>query len=336
MRKNVIINKKDLMDIGYQKAPIKQILNLNLSAEEQILLLNFFSNSESWKLSINSIAEESFYTTKNRNRIKKIIKKIIDMDYLKEDLTSYTVNLKSIQKDYNLNKLPDTVSTVTQGTVTESTGTDSITPPVTQSTNKHVTQSTTPTVTESTTPCYPESHKTGTQSTTNNNNKSIIEEKTNKTKNQFDKLKLDNSGSKDFEDSSSVDITPISSSFSVTPNVDIPKVSIPIVEVKNEQEYISKFLSKENQLKLVTYYLKVTNEFKINIRYIQLEKIIIQLLIDIYNTKDNTQLNSEFSTLDTFITKEDLIKQMEFIKSNIPYQEKLKNINNLIHLQISD
>lgn len=110
MRLNVNINRTQLGEIGYQAAPIRQILKLKLSPSEQLLLLNFFSNVPEWKVSISSISK-SFGLKKNRNLVKKELNNLLDRKYLMLDENGYTVNLDKIKSDYLLNLQADNKTT---------------------------------------------------------------------------------------------------------------------------------------------------------------------------------------------------------------------------------
>ena len=111
MRNSINIDRKQLGKIGYQAAPIRQILKLKLSPSEQLLLLNFFSNSTDWKVSINSISK-SFGTPKNRNLIKRELNNLVKYGYIKLDENGYTVNLDKINSDYQLNIKADNILTI--------------------------------------------------------------------------------------------------------------------------------------------------------------------------------------------------------------------------------
>lgn len=101
MRNSVNIDRVQLGKIGYQTAPIRQILKLKLSPSEQLLLLNFFSNAPDWKVSINSISK-SFGIPKNRNLIKRELNNLVKLNYLTLDDSGYTINLDKIKSDYQL------------------------------------------------------------------------------------------------------------------------------------------------------------------------------------------------------------------------------------------
>lgn len=111
MRLHVNIDRVQLGKIGYQAAPIRQILKLKLSPSEQLLLLNFFSNSPDWKVSINSISK-SFGTPKNRSLIKRELNNLVKHGYIKSDENGYTVNLDKIISDYQLNIKADNILTI--------------------------------------------------------------------------------------------------------------------------------------------------------------------------------------------------------------------------------
>lgn len=102
MRKQVVINKTELGKIGYQAAPLKQILNLDLNTLELKVLLNFFSNADTWELSFNSISN-AFYTPNNRSRIKSTIESLVNKGYISNTEKTYTINLGKIQSDYKVN-----------------------------------------------------------------------------------------------------------------------------------------------------------------------------------------------------------------------------------------
>lgn len=76
MRKSIIIDKGKLGEMKYKASPLRQILGLPLSAEQQVLLLNFFSHKDTWQLSLNSISNYSFGKKKNRNRVKKSLEEL--------------------------------------------------------------------------------------------------------------------------------------------------------------------------------------------------------------------------------------------------------------------
>jgi len=119
MRLNVNIDRNRLGEIGYQAAPIRQILKLKLSPSEQLLLLNFFSNAPDWKVSISSISK-SFGLGKNRNLVKKELNKLLEYKYITLDDSGYTINLDTINSDYLQNKRADNTITSDSDTTSDS------------------------------------------------------------------------------------------------------------------------------------------------------------------------------------------------------------------------
>lgn len=85
---------------GYNGVPLRQILMLNLSSEQMIVLLNFFSHKADWTIGSKGISERNFYREKNQKRINAIIKKLKDMGYIYETETQYVINLDKIQADF--------------------------------------------------------------------------------------------------------------------------------------------------------------------------------------------------------------------------------------------
>lgn len=107
MRKLINIDRVKMKALGYSKAPIRQICMLNLSSEEMIVLLNFFSHKHNWDIGNIGISERNFYKEKNKKRVRQITNKLKTMGYLSETDTHYIVELENIQKDYehNLNEV---------------------------------------------------------------------------------------------------------------------------------------------------------------------------------------------------------------------------------------
>ena len=111
MRNSVNINKEKLGKIGYQNAPIRQILKLKIPQFEQLLLLNFFSNSTSWKVSINSISE-AFGKRKDRCSVRTGLNNLKESEYVILDKNGYTINLDKINSDYQQNIKTDSDTTI--------------------------------------------------------------------------------------------------------------------------------------------------------------------------------------------------------------------------------
>jgi hypothetical protein len=103
MRKLINIDRVKMKALGYSSAPIRQILMLNLSSEEMIMLLNFFSHKHNWDIGNIGISERNFYVEKNKKRVTEITNKLKKMGYLTETDTHYIVELENIQKDYEHN-----------------------------------------------------------------------------------------------------------------------------------------------------------------------------------------------------------------------------------------
>jgi hypothetical protein len=103
MRKLINIDRVKMKALGYSKAPIRQICMLNLSSEEMIVLLNFFSHKHNWDIGNIGISERNFYKEKNKKRVRQITNKLKTMGYLSETDTHYIVELENIQKDYEHN-----------------------------------------------------------------------------------------------------------------------------------------------------------------------------------------------------------------------------------------
>lgn len=100
MRKPIDIDKKKLKEIHYNAVPLTQIFMLNLSAEEQIFLSSFFTNSTSWEVGTTGMSERTFFREKNKKRVRAMTEKIKAMGYLIEDDKSFKIDLDKIQEDY--------------------------------------------------------------------------------------------------------------------------------------------------------------------------------------------------------------------------------------------
>jgi hypothetical protein len=110
MRKPISIDRVKMKTLGYGKAPIRQILMLNLSSEEMIILLNFFSHKSNWEIGNTGISERNYFRTKNQKRVKKIVEKLKELGYVSESETAFTMNLDKIQEDANTNLTTLTLS----------------------------------------------------------------------------------------------------------------------------------------------------------------------------------------------------------------------------------
>lgn len=117
MRLNVNIDRKRLGEIGYQNAPIRQILKLKIPQFEQLLLLNFFSNSQDWDVSVRSISR-SFGIRKDRDAVRTGLSNLIESNYLIHDENGYTINLDKIKSDSLLSKKPDRYTTTDRNSTT--------------------------------------------------------------------------------------------------------------------------------------------------------------------------------------------------------------------------
>lgn len=101
MRKKIIINRDRFPDIGYQSAPLRWILALQtLTPSQKLQLLNYFSHSEVWKLSIRGISK-SFGRGKSTEAVRRDNQVLTKLGYLFETEDSYCINLERIKKDYN-------------------------------------------------------------------------------------------------------------------------------------------------------------------------------------------------------------------------------------------
>ena len=135
MRKSIFIDKNKLGEMKYKGSPLRQILALPISAEHQTLLLNFFSHSDVWKLSLNSIANHSFGIKKNRDRVKKSLEQLEAIGLINISENIYAPNLDNIQKQYlTILEAKKVLKTDTQS-INNITDTQSITLPDTQSIN---------------------------------------------------------------------------------------------------------------------------------------------------------------------------------------------------------
>ena len=103
MRKFIKYDKKLMEVYHYVGAPIHQILMLDLSAEEQVILLNFFGHDEKWTIGSTGITERNFYRKKNQQRVNQTVKKLKDMGYVEENETEFIINIFKIQEDYKKN-----------------------------------------------------------------------------------------------------------------------------------------------------------------------------------------------------------------------------------------
>jgi hypothetical protein len=103
MRKLIQIDRKKMKEHGYNGVPLRQILMLNLSSEEIVILLNFFSHKSDWTMGNNGITEKNFFKEKNQKRVNIMVKKLKDMNYMSEDSTTYIMNLDKIQEDFKKN-----------------------------------------------------------------------------------------------------------------------------------------------------------------------------------------------------------------------------------------
>lgn len=103
MRKFIKYDKKLMEVYHYVGAPIRQILMLDLSAEEQVILLNFFGHDEKWTIGSTGITERNFYREKNHQRVNKTVKKLKDMGYVEENETEFIISIFKIQEDYKKN-----------------------------------------------------------------------------------------------------------------------------------------------------------------------------------------------------------------------------------------
>ncbi len=112
MRKLISIDRVKMKQHGYQGAPIRQICMLNLSAEEQMMLLNLFSHKSDWTIGTKGMSERSFFREKHHKRTNKMISKLKDMGYVSETDTTYIMNLDKIQEDYKKNKDIEKVKTL--------------------------------------------------------------------------------------------------------------------------------------------------------------------------------------------------------------------------------
>jgi hypothetical protein len=115
MRKKVEYDKKAMSSYGYKQVPLKQILNLDLSSEEMIILLNFFSNADGWTMGSKGITERSFYREKNKKRVGIIMRKLKDMGYINETENSFIISILKIQKDYLKNTTGVTLDNPKEG-----------------------------------------------------------------------------------------------------------------------------------------------------------------------------------------------------------------------------
>jgi len=100
MRKKIVYDKKYLTEkLNYSQVPVRQILALDLNPLTQLLLIQLFSHSDNWGVSLNQTSK-SFYHKKNRNDIKKNYEALKSKGYLKEDANTYYIILTQIQRDY--------------------------------------------------------------------------------------------------------------------------------------------------------------------------------------------------------------------------------------------
>lgn len=100
MRKKIVYDKKYLTEkLNYSKVPVRQILALDLKPLTQLLLIQMFSHSDNWGVSLNQVSK-SFYHKKNRNDIKNHYGALKSKGYLKEDVDTYYIALTQIQRDY--------------------------------------------------------------------------------------------------------------------------------------------------------------------------------------------------------------------------------------------
>jgi hypothetical protein len=105
-RKRIIKPTEAEFALGYQKAPIRQILTLELTLMQQILLLYFFSNDYNrFAPTIDGICK-SFGFKKNRADVVKNLNKLQTLGYLITD-PAYKVNLEKINADYRLSIAKD-------------------------------------------------------------------------------------------------------------------------------------------------------------------------------------------------------------------------------------
>lgn len=99
MNKKVSYKEKYLEEMGYSKAPIRQIFMLDLNTTDKEILLTLFTHSKDWKTSLSQI-KKMFFKQRRLDYVKKSMEKLKAMGYVKEDDNTYFIDLEKIQADY--------------------------------------------------------------------------------------------------------------------------------------------------------------------------------------------------------------------------------------------